>query len=57
MTVRIDENRLDLVTTALNQALETLRPLAKLLLPKEFEPTTYLAKIKDAGRVARSENI
>ncbi|MGD0177883.1 MAG: hypothetical protein ABSA50_05740 [Candidatus Bathyarchaeia archaeon] len=57
MTVRFDENRLDLVTAALNQALEMLQPLAKLLLPKELEPTTYLARIKDAGRVARSENI
>jgi len=34
--------------------LETLQPLAKLHLPKELEPTTYVARIKDAGRVESS---
>jgi hypothetical protein len=44
----IQEERLQTVTGILNQNMEALQTLAKLGLPKELEPTSYLMLL--AGR-------
>jgi len=56
LTVSLSEERLQILTSFLNQTLETLQPLSKLHLPKELEPTTYLARLREIGRMKQSED-
>ena len=51
----LSEERLQVVAPFLNAQLEMLQPLLNLGLPKEFEPTSYLAKLREAGRAKGSE--
>ena len=56
LSLQISEQRLQVVTPALNQTLEALQQLTKLELPKDLEPTTFLTELKTAER-ERPENI
>jgi len=49
LNVSIGEERLRIVTPFLNLTMETLRPLTEGHLPKELEPTTYAARLKEIG--------
>jgi hypothetical protein len=57
LSVSLDEERLRIVTPFLNLTMETLRPLASEHLPKELEPTTYAARLKEIGTGKRLEDI
>lgn len=57
LSVSLSEERLRIVAPSFNQVLETLRPLTKLHLPKELEPTTYLARLREVGRPERPADI
>jgi hypothetical protein len=46
----IEEGRLQIVAEILNQNMETIRILAKVGLPKEFEPTSYLMLLVGRSR-------
>ena len=46
---KFSEDRLELVAPLLNGTIEVLRPLAKIQLPKEREPTTYLRLLSASG--------
>ncbi len=53
LSVSLSEERLKAVADFLNQTLEGLNPLTKEHLPKELEPTSYLAslsKTRENGR-------
>jgi hypothetical protein len=57
LSISLSEDRLRIVAPFLNLTLEMLQPLNKFSLPKELEPTTYLARLKEVGRIKRSEDI
>ncbi len=57
LSVSLSEERLQVVSSFLSQTLETLQPLAKLRLPKELEPTTYFARLREVGRPQGSADI
>ena len=42
----LSDDRLRIIAPFLILTMETLRPLAKAHLPKELEPTTFLAKLR-----------
>jgi hypothetical protein len=46
LTLTLSEERIPTVAAFLNQVLEALQPLGKLDLPKELEPTSYLARLR-----------
>lgn len=46
LTLTLSEQRIPNVAAFLNQVLEALQPLGKLDLPKELEPTSYLARLR-----------
>jgi len=46
----IQEDRFQMVTGILNQNMEALQTLAKLGLPKELEPTSYLMMLLGKSR-------
>jgi hypothetical protein len=43
----LSDDRLRIIAPFLILTMETLRPLTKAHLPKELEPTTFLAKLRD----------
>jgi len=45
------------VAPLLNQTLEALQPLSNLNLPKELDPTSYLAMLRTAEKANRPEDI
>lgn len=57
LSLSLGEERLRIVSPFLNLTLQTLQPLSKLSLPKEFEPTTYLARLREVGKAKRTEDI
>jgi len=57
LSVSLSEDRLQAVAPLLNQTLEALQPLSKLNLPKELEPTSYLAMLRTAEKANRPEDI
>ena len=56
LSFSLSEDRLQAVAPLLNQTLEALQPLSKLDLPKELEPTSYLAMLRQAEKAKRSED-
>jgi len=57
LSFSLSEDRLQAVTPLLNQTLEALQPLSKLNLPKELEPTSYLAMLRHVEKAKRPEDI
>jgi hypothetical protein len=57
LTLALAEERIPIVAAFLNQVLEALQPLGKLNLPKELEPTSYLVRLREAGRANSSEDV
>jgi len=57
LTLTLSEERIPTVAAFVNQVLEALQPLGKLHLPKELEPTSYLARLREAGRANYSEDV
>lgn len=55
LNVPLSEERLQTITTSLNQVVEILKPLTQWHLQKELEPTTYLAYI--SGRLKIREDV
>ena len=55
LNVPFSEERLQIITTSLNQIVEILKPLSQRYLPKELEPTTYLAYL--SGRLQSREDV
>jgi hypothetical protein len=56
LSLSLNEERFRIVAPFLSLTLEGLQPLTKQSLPKELEPTTYLARLKEVGRVKRHED-
>lgn len=55
LNVPLLEERLQTITASLNQTVDILKPLSKQPLPKELEPTTYLAYL--SGRLKKPEDL
>ena len=53
LSFKMSDEQLHVVAPVLNVNMETLQLLTKDQLPKELEPTTYLAELKKIGRVKR----
>jgi hypothetical protein len=53
-SLRIEDERLQIVAPMLNLNMEALQSLAKNHLLKELEPATYLTELKKIGRVKHS---
>jgi hypothetical protein len=57
LSLRMSDDRLRVVAPILNLNMEALQLLTKDQLPKELEPTTYLAEIEKMSKVKRSATI
>ena len=56
LSVSLNEDRLRTVAPFLNVTMEALQPLTKMHLPKELEPGSYLARLREVGRTIPSED-
>jgi hypothetical protein len=50
LPVPLDDSQIKEVEITLSQTLDVLQPLARKVLSKEVEPTTYLARISSFPR-------